>query len=244
MNIKKSLLAATILSTAVAVPAWAGTTGSMPPGSQAGQSPSAAESGAASVAGISTRKLVGASVHDPEDERIGEAHDLVVGEGRGVTHAVIDVGGFLGIGEKRVAVPFTELKIDDAGDIIVAANREDLETRPAFNYSTGPDYTITADNSTAAGTSEERQRFVEQTERQMDEWGRKVGQFTEEARQDASEASEAAAREVSEAWDAVQVQWAKFKEASADAWENGKSSFEETWNEFERTWTDAESKKS
>jgi len=243
MSIKKSLLAATVLS-AVSFPVWAGTSENASPETRSPAGQSATDVSKMSAEGISTRAIAGASVHNSGGERIGEVHDLVVGENGDVTHAVVDVGGFLGIGEKRVVVPFTELKIKDDGDIIVSATRQDLETRPDFTYSTSPDYRITTEKSTAKVTPEEQQRFVEETERKMDEWGRKVGQFTEEARQEASEASETAAREVSEAWDAVKLQWTELKEKSADAWEDGKSSFEETWNQFERTWTDAENSKS
>lgn len=244
MSIKKTLLAATVLSTAIAFPVWAGTSESASPETRSSTGQSATEAGKVSVAGISTRAFVGASVHNSEGERIGEVHDLIIGENRDVTHAVVDVGGFLEIGEKRVVVPFTELKIKDDGDVIVSASRQELEAWPEFTYSTRPDYKITAEKSTATGTPEERQRFVEETDRKMDEWGRKVGQFAEDAHQGASDASEAAAREVSEAWDAVKLQWTELKEASADAWEDGKASFEETWNQFERTWTDAENSKS
>ncbi len=244
MSIKKSLLAATILSTAVAIPAWAATTESpakeqRPPASQA-----AAGVGAPSVKGISARAFVGASVHNAEGERIGEVHDLIVGGDQRVTHAVIDVGGFLGLGEKRVLMPFEELKTDAAGEIIVPANRGQLEALPALTYSTTEDYRITTEHGTRMVTPEERRQFVNDTQRQLDEWGQKVGEFTENARQNASEASDAASREVSEAWDSVQRQWQKLKEASSDAWESGKSSFEESWDEFERTWNKAENDKS
>lgn len=244
MSIRQSLLAATILSTAVAGPAWAATTESPAKEQRPQASRAVAEAGAPSVTGISTRAFVGASVHNAEGERIGEVHDLVVDTDDRVTHAVIDVGGFLGMGEKRVLMPFDELKTDAAGEIVVPANRGQLEALPAFTYSTTGDYRITTEHSASMVTPEERRQFVEDTERQLDEWGQKVEQFTDTARQNASEASDAASREVSEAWDSVQRQWQKLKEASSDAWESGKSSFEESWNEFERTWNEAESGKS
>lgn len=244
MSIKKTVLAATILSTAVAIPAWAATTESPAKDQRPHASQAAAEVGAPSVMGISTRAFVGASVHNADGERIGEVHDLFVGDDDRVTHAVIDVGGFLGLGEKRVLMPFEELKTDAAGEVVVSANRGQLEALPGFTYSTTEDYRITTEHSARIVTPEERRQFVEDTERQLDEWGQKVGQFTENARQNASEASDAASREVSEAWDSVQQQWQKLKEASSDAWESGKSSFEETWNEFERTWNKAENGKS
>jgi len=56
--------------------------------------------------------IIGKSVYsssDPQSDNIGDVNDLIVAEDGSVTHAVIGVGGFLGIGEKNVAVPFDEL---------------------------------------------------------------------------------------------------------------------------------------
>lgn len=71
------------------------------------------------------------SSEDPESDNIGEVNDLIVNDDGTITHAVIGVGGFLGIGEKDVAVPFGELEVVERdGDIrlVYAATREQLES--------------------------------------------------------------------------------------------------------------------
>jgi hypothetical protein len=76
------------------------------------------------------------SSEDPESDNIGEINDLVVNEDGSITHAIVGVGGFLGIGEKDVAVPFDELKVvEKDGEIrlIYAATREQLEEAPALD---------------------------------------------------------------------------------------------------------------
>jgi sporulation protein YlmC with PRC-barrel domain len=83
--------------------------------------------------------FVGSSVYsseDPESDNIGEINDLIVNEEGSITHAIVGVGGFLGIGEKDVAVPFDELKlVEEDGNIrlIYAATREQLEATPALD---------------------------------------------------------------------------------------------------------------
>jgi predicted outer membrane protein/sporulation protein YlmC with PRC-barrel domain len=83
--------------------------------------------------------FVGSSVYsseDPDSDNIGEINDLVVSEEGSITHAIVGVGGFLGIGEKDVAVPFDELKVvEKDGDIrlIYVATREQLEAAPALD---------------------------------------------------------------------------------------------------------------
>jgi PRC-barrel domain len=57
---------------------------------------------------------MGRSVHssaDPQSDNIGDINDLIIGEDGTITHAVVGVGGFLGIGEKDVAVPFDQLQV-------------------------------------------------------------------------------------------------------------------------------------
>jgi sporulation protein YlmC with PRC-barrel domain len=55
-------------------------------------------------------KLKGLNVYNNNNEKIGDINELVVDQSGKVQAAVIGVGGFLGIGEHDVAVPFNELK--------------------------------------------------------------------------------------------------------------------------------------
>ncbi|HWT29719.1 MAG TPA: PRC-barrel domain-containing protein [Propylenella sp.] len=76
------------------------------------------------------------SSEDPESDNIGEVNDLIIGDDGKITHAVIGVGGFLGIGEKDVAVPFDELAVVERdGDIrlVYAATKEQLEQAEAYD---------------------------------------------------------------------------------------------------------------
>lgn len=89
----------------------------------------------ADVATISADRMAGQRVYDSNGEWIGEVHELV-GTGAEM-QAVIDVGGFLGIGEKPVAVSLSDLTIqsrDDGDDlrIYVNATEEQLEAMPEY----------------------------------------------------------------------------------------------------------------
>jgi hypothetical protein len=81
--------------------------------------------------------LIGAKVVNNANESIGEINDLLVDENGMVQAAVIGVGGFLGIGEKDVAVPFKELKVtrQSDGDIDKVSanfNKDQLKQAPEF----------------------------------------------------------------------------------------------------------------
>jgi hypothetical protein len=74
-----------------------------------------------------------------EWDDIGEVNNIVVGRDGTVKAVVVGVGGFLGLGEKNIAVKMNELKFlkkagDDASDyfIVVKSNKESLEKAPEY----------------------------------------------------------------------------------------------------------------
>lgn len=60
---------------------------------------------------ISVNDFMGQAIYTADDQSIGEINDLLVEENGGVVAAVVGVGGFLGIGEKNVAIPFDKITI-------------------------------------------------------------------------------------------------------------------------------------
>ncbi|MDB5533984.1 MAG: PRC-barrel domain protein [Hyphomicrobiales bacterium] len=76
------------------------------------------------------------NVYDAREEKIGSINDLLIDPSNGkVTAAVIGVGGFIGIGEKNVAVPFQNVKIslkDNREWLVVNTTKEELQSAPDF----------------------------------------------------------------------------------------------------------------
>src|SRR5262245_64732375 len=77
-------------------------------------------------------------------ENIGDVNDIVLAKDGKTEAVVVGVGGFLGIGERNVAVPFDKLSWAEAnGDrwLVYAATKEQLEALPEFDrkqYDTAP----------------------------------------------------------------------------------------------------------
>ena len=69
---------------------------------------------------------------------VGEINDFVVGEDGSVQAVIVGVGGFLGIGEKDVAVTWDDVSAtyDDDGSrfLVVSMTQDALENSPAFEY--------------------------------------------------------------------------------------------------------------
>ncbi len=85
---------------------------------------------------INAEQLQGSRVYGANDEDLGEISNLVIDEGK-LTHAIVDVGGFLGMGEKPVAVDFEKLQILKGQDsdelrVYMDATEESLKAQPEY----------------------------------------------------------------------------------------------------------------
>jgi sporulation protein YlmC with PRC-barrel domain len=72
---------------------------------------------------------------DEQGEAIGDVNDVVINADGGAEAMVIGVGGFLGIGEKDVAIGFDRVSWSDRDGqriIVVAATKEELQAAPEF----------------------------------------------------------------------------------------------------------------
>ena len=82
--------------------------------------------------------LIGLDVHNLQNEEIGEIEDLIVDNGKTLRSVVISVGGFLGIGERHVAVdPGSVVITREAGGslkAVVNTTRDDLRKAPEFKF--------------------------------------------------------------------------------------------------------------
>jgi hypothetical protein len=80
--------------------------------------------------------IIGKSAYNSQDESIGEVTDLVTDRSGKILAALIGVGGFLGIGQKDVAVSFEDLKFarDDNNNVKVVLNlsKETLAQAPDY----------------------------------------------------------------------------------------------------------------
>jgi sporulation protein YlmC with PRC-barrel domain len=81
-------------------------------------------------------QFIGQPVTNQAGERIGDINDLLFDKSGRIANVVIGVGGFLGMGEKNVALPYGDLAItaDASGKRVVqiAASKDLLQSAPDF----------------------------------------------------------------------------------------------------------------
>lgn len=84
-----------------------------------------------------TSKLVGAKVYNSANENIGSIEDIVLKPDGSLDEVVLSVGGFLGIGDKYVSVPFSALKVSRDGSslkITTDGTKESLKALPDYKF--------------------------------------------------------------------------------------------------------------
>ncbi len=81
-------------------------------------------------------ELVGKPVYNGKDERIGEIDELVLSNDGRVVAAIVGVGGFQGMAERKVSIAFPDIKMmrDSNGTarVSVDLSREMLQSAPEF----------------------------------------------------------------------------------------------------------------
>jgi sporulation protein YlmC with PRC-barrel domain len=86
------------------------------------------------ASGYRGSKLIGASVVNENNEKIGTVDDLIVSRTDKVVYAIVSVGGFLGVGDKLVAVPFDGFQLAPEKTTLPGATKTALENMPKFTY--------------------------------------------------------------------------------------------------------------
>ena len=86
--------------------------------------------------GIRASRVMGKAVRNEAAEEIGTVNDLIINPPDSVAYAIIGVGGFLGVGERLVAVPFDALHPRETGQglILPGATKDSVKLLPEFKY--------------------------------------------------------------------------------------------------------------
>ena len=164
---KTTMTAALALMLAAAVPAYAQSSSSS---SSSSPSPSASSSSApARVTAtqlqpgqIRTTQMDGATVYDTQNQKVGDVKDIILDRDGKVAAVVLDVGAFLGMGGKYVAVGMNDLKITQDNNnkprFAVDMTKDQLKAAQAYDLNgpsrnTGSGTTTPPAGSTSAPAS-------------------------------------------------------------------------------------------
>ena len=89
---------------------------------------------------ISATTLIGTTVYGANEENVGSVNDIILSDGGDVEAVIVDVGGFLGLGAKEVAIGMDNLEFMSDGDasmyLYTQFTEEQLEAQPEYDETT------------------------------------------------------------------------------------------------------------
>jgi sporulation protein YlmC with PRC-barrel domain len=89
---------------------------------------------------VKATSIIGTNVFNPNGDSLGEVKEVVIDPNSGrVAYVVVSFGGFLTIGEKLFAIPFSSFKYDTKkNEYILDIPKERLEKAPGFDANQWP----------------------------------------------------------------------------------------------------------
>ena len=90
---------------------------------------------------MSCSSLTGDKVYNALNEDLGKIEDIMIDVETGrVAYAVLSFGGFLGLGDKLFAIPWSSLRLDEDRKVFVLdVDKQTLESAPGFDKDNWPD---------------------------------------------------------------------------------------------------------
>ena len=151
--------------------------------------------------------LLKAKVHDADGKIFGDVEDLILNENNQVEGVIIGIGGFLGMGEKRIGVRYSALQFTDKdGKTIVSlpqATKAVLESLPEYKRARPPKSFL---ESVTERAKELSAKTADSTKDAYDKAKKTVDPVLEEAGKQASEAFKKAKETAADAIEKVQQQ--------------------------------------
>jgi sporulation protein YlmC with PRC-barrel domain len=90
---------------------------------------------------LTASSVIGDKVYNHAEERLGTIKDIMLDLGGGkIEYIVVELGGFLGIGEKYFAIPYSLLQVDPSNErFVLNQNKETLMNAPGFDKDHWPE---------------------------------------------------------------------------------------------------------
>jgi len=89
---------------------------------------------------VKASSIIGTDVVNPKGDNLGDIKEVVIDPRTGkVAYAVVSFGGFLGLGEKLFAIPFSAFQYDhEENEYVLDVSQERLKAAPGFDAENWP----------------------------------------------------------------------------------------------------------
>lgn len=85
--------------------------------------------------GADARKLIGRNIQNAQNETVGEINSVHIDAAGKIDSVIVGVGGFLNMGEREVALRWSDLQVMQNGDkVVVNMTKDQLKALPEYKY--------------------------------------------------------------------------------------------------------------
>jgi hypothetical protein len=124
---KRLLISAAIMAVAAAPALAQSPAAPTPPAAQAPAAQQPSE--------LNTQRLIGRTVRNLQDETVGDVNAVIIARDGAVAAVIIGVGGFLGIGERDVAIRWQDMQVRSNGDDVrTTLTKDQVRALPEYRY--------------------------------------------------------------------------------------------------------------
>lgn len=81
-----------------------------------------------------TKDLLGQTIYNEKNEKVGKVDDLIVSPTKSLSYAIIGAGGFLGVARHDVAIPVSQFTQADGKFFLNGASKDAIKSMPEFEY--------------------------------------------------------------------------------------------------------------
>ena len=84
--------------------------------------------------GYRASKIIGSSVVNEAGDTVGKVDQIIIGPDGKAPFVVLSVGGFLGVGDRLIALPYEQMRTDGKKIMLPGATKDSLKALPEFKY--------------------------------------------------------------------------------------------------------------
>ena len=80
------------------------------------------------------KQIFGKAVYNEKKEKVGAVTDIIITPEKAVSYVILAAGPFIGIGRHDVAIPVSQLRLQDGNLVLPGATKEAVKAMPPFEY--------------------------------------------------------------------------------------------------------------
>jgi sporulation protein YlmC with PRC-barrel domain len=81
-----------------------------------------------------SRTILGHTVYNDKNEKVGNIDDIIITPRNSVSYVIIGAGGFVGLGRHDVAIPVSQIRLQNGKVVLPGATKDAVKSLPQFEY--------------------------------------------------------------------------------------------------------------